>query len=367
MIECKDLWLTYPGASQPSVCGVSLSLVPGEFVTLLGPSGCGKTSTLRSVAGLEMPSEGAIRIGESTVFDSARGVQIPTHSRDISMVFQSYAIWPHMSVQENVAFPLEVARTPREETRSRVREALRMVGLDAFAERSATQLSGGQQQRVAIARALVRRSSVMLLDEPLSNLDAKLREQMRLELRELIKTVGLTALYVTHDQEEALMLSDRIALMSAGQIVEQGTPQDLYLRPSTCFGATFLGAAEVFDVVGVNGRQISTSDGPLELSSEAVRVNHVAHVAIRPEAILATQTHAMPATDAPGANRWRGKLVSAIFSGRQQQLVVELASGRRVNVLAPPTNGFRLDEPIELELLAERLMPLTAEATASDS
>ena len=356
MIECKDLWLTYPGAAQASVCGVSLSLAPGEFVTLLGPSGCGKTSTLRSVAGLEAPSSGSIRIGQSLVFDGAKGVQTPTHSRDISMVFQSYAIWPHMTVQQNVAFPLEVARTAREEIRTRVEDALRMVGLSAYATRSATQLSGGQQQRVAIARALVRRSSVMLLDEPLSNLDAKLREQMRLELRELIKTVGLTALYVTHDQEEALMLSDRIALMSSGRILEEGTPQELYLRPRTRFGATFLGAAEIFDVAGICGSDIDTPDGPLQLTVEA---GGVAHVAIRPEAIVATQSGCAPGASAsPVANRWSGRLVSAIFSGRQQQLVVELHSGRRVNVLAPPTSAFRVGAPITLEFPAERLMPL---------
>ncbi len=353
MIECKDLWLTYPGASQPSVCEVSLALAPGEFVTLLGPSGCGKTSTLRSVAGLETPSAGSIRIGQDIVFDSVRGIQKPTHARDISMVFQSYAIWPHMSVQQNVAFPLEVAHLPRDQIRTRVEEALRMVGLGEFAARSATQLSGGQQQRVAIARALVRRASVVLLDEPLSNLDAKLREQMRFELRELIKTVGLTALYVTHDQEEALMLSDRIALMSAGRIVEEGSPLELYLRPRTRFGATFLGAAEVFDVASARGREVQTTDGALELGEEA---GSVAHVAIRPEAIVVTQSD-----DAPGRNRWRGQLVSALFSGRQQQLVVELAGGRRLNVLAPPTMAFRVQEPVTLEFPVERLMPLAAQ------
>jgi len=287
------------------------------------------------------------------VFDGKRGIQTPTHARDISMVFQSYAIWPHMSVQQNVAFPLEIARMPREQIRARVEEALRMVGLGALAARSATQLSGGQQQRVAIARALVRRASVMLLDEPLSNLDAKLREQMRLELRELIKTVGLTALYVTHDQEEALMLSDRIALMSAGRIVEQGAPMELYLHPRTRFGATFLGAAEVFDVMRAKGREIDTPEGALELHQD---IADIAHVAIRPEAILATQ-----ADHAPGANRWGGRLVSAIFSGRQQQLVVELSGGRRVNVLASPTTLFRVQESITLELPAERLMPLAGD------
>ncbi len=356
MVECRDLWLTYPGAAQPSVCGVSLALAPGEFVTLLGPSGCGKTSTLRSVAGLETPSAGAIVIGGTPVFDSAQRLEVPTHARDIAMVFQSYAIWPHMTVQQNVAFPLEIARVPREEIRQRVDEALRMVGLQAVAGRSATQLSGGQQQRVAIARALVRRSAVMLLDEPLSNLDAKLREQMRLELRQLIKTVGLTALYVTHDQEEALMLSDRIALMSAGRIVESGTPLDLYLRPRTLFGATFLGAAEIFDVTQVQGRQVRTDAGVLELAEP---MDGIAHVAIRPEAI------ALRAADAPaGPNQWAGRLESVIFSGRQQQLVVQLRGGRRVSVLAPPTLALRAGDSVTLELPADRLMGLVAD-TAS--
>jgi iron(III) transport system ATP-binding protein len=356
MVECRDLWLTYPGAAQPSVCGVSLALAPGEFVTLLGPSGCGKTSTLRSVAGLETPTSGTITIGSTTVFDGASGLEVPTHARDIGMVFQSYAIWPHMSVQQNVAFPLEIARLPREEVRQRVDEALRMVGLSGVAARSATQLSGGQQQRVAIARALVRRSAVMLLDEPLSNLDAKLREQMRLELRQLIKTVGLTALYVTHDQEEALMLSDRIALMSAGRIVESGTPLDLYLRPRTLFGATFLGAAEIFDVTRVDGRQVETEAGALTLDAPA---DGIAHVAIRPEAIAL-----LPADAPAGPNQWPGRLESVIFSGRQQQLVVALASGRRVSVLAPPTLALKTGEAVTLALPADRLMGLVADTAA---
>ncbi len=357
MVEIRDLWLTYPGAAQPSVCNVSLALAPGEFVTLLGPSGCGKTSTLRSVAGLEAPSAGAIIVGGAPVFDSAQRLDVPTHARDIAMVFQSYAIWPHMTVGQNVAFPLEIARVPRDESQRRVREALEMVGLDALASRSATQLSGGQQQRVAIARALVRRSAVMLLDEPLSNLDAKLREQMRLELRELIKTVGLTALYVTHDQEEALMLSDRIALMSAGRIVETGTPLDLYLRPRTLFGATFLGAAETFEVTRADGSSVQTPDGPLQLDSPA---QGLTHVAIRPEAIVATQAPA-PAR----ANQWSGTLAGVVFSGRQQQLVVQLPGGRRITVLAPPTMAFRAGEPVTVEFPADRLMGLVNEAAPS--
>jgi iron(III) transport system ATP-binding protein len=350
MVGIESLSLTYAGAAAPSIDGVSLRVERGEFVTLLGPSGCGKTSTLRCVAGLETPGAGRITIGEATVFDGARRLEVPTHARDIAMVFQSYAVWPHMTVGENVAFPLEVARVARAQVRQRVEEALQRVGLLALAGRSATRLSGGQQQRVAIARALVRRSAVMLLDEPLSNLDAKLREQMRLELRQLIKEVGLTALYVTHDQEEALMLSDRIALMNAGRLVETGAPAALYLAPRTLFAATFLGAAEVFAVGRVDGVRVATDDGELALAAAPPRLSHVA---IRPEAIVARQRE-----DAGRPNQWRGTLRSVVFAGRQQQLVVELANGRRVGVLAPPTEPFRADAPVWLELPAERLMPL---------
>ena len=357
MVECRDLWLTYPGALQPSVCGVSLALASGEFVTLLGPSGCGKTSTLRSVAGLESPTSGSIAIGDTTVFDGARGMEVPTHARDISMVFQSYAVWPHMTVEQNVAFPLEIARVPRQEVRSRVEQALQMVGLQSLAGRSATQLSGGQQQRVAIARALVRRAAVMLLDEPLSNLDAKLREQMRVELRQLIKSVGLTALYVTHDQEEALMLSDRIALMNAGCIVEVGTPQELYLRPRTLFGATFLGSAVVFEVVRVQGQELETAHGALRVTQAS---QGLSHVAIRPEAIVVHRD-----AEPGGSNRWSGRLASVVFTGRQQHLEVEIPGGRRVPVLAPPTLELRAGDSVTLELPPDRLMTLVEQLAPS--
>jgi len=358
VVELKDLWLTYPGATQPSVRGVSLRVEPGEFVTLLGPSGCGKTSTLRSVAGLESPSSGSISIGDNEVFNGSSGVEVRTHMRDISMVFQSYAVWPHMTVSGNVAFPLEVAQLPTAEVRQRVAEALQMVGLDSFADRSATQLSGGQQQRVAIARALVRRSAVMLLDEPLSNLDAKLREQMRLELRQLLKTVGLTAVYVTHDQEEALMLSDRIALMNAGKFVEIGTPVDLYLRPRTLFGATFLGAAEIFKVVRTSGTAVETDIGVLQVQVDDAGTDFE-HVGIRPEAIRVTQ-HASP-HQIP--NQLPGTLVSAVFSGRQQQLIVQLRSGRSIHVLADATTNFAAGQTVYVELPAERLMGLQKEVS----
>jgi ABC-type Fe3+/spermidine/putrescine transport system ATPase subunit len=356
MVEIRDLWLSYPGAAQAAVQGISLSVDKGEFLTLLGPSGCGKTTTLRSLAGLETPSAGTIAIAGQPVFDASKHVAVPAHARDIAMVFQSYAIWPHMSVRQNVAFPLEVMKLSREETRKRVDEALDMVGLREFAERSATRLSGGQQQRVAIARALVRRAAVMLLDEPLSNLDAKLREQMRIELRELLKRVGMTAVYVTHDQEEALMLSDRIALMNAGRIVEIGPPRGLYLSPSTAFGAAFLGAAEVIPVIATRGRIVQTPLGELELEQEH---QDLASITIRPESI-AVRTAADASVPAP--NRRAARVLGVVFSGRQQQLRLELEAGHRLTALVDPHRAYTAGDAVQVEFPPARLMPLRKEA-----
>jgi iron(III) transport system ATP-binding protein len=351
MVEIRGLTLYYPGAAQPSVRDVSLLVQRGEFLTLLGPSGCGKTSTLRSVAGLETPRAGTIAIAGQTVFDAASGRLVPTHARDIAMVFQSYAVWPHMSVAQNVAFPLEVAGRGATEVARRVSEALERVGLSTLAQRSATALSGGQQQRVAIARALVRDAAVMLLDEPLSNLDAKLREQMRVELRQLLKSVGMTAIYVTHDQEEALMLSDRIALMDQGRIVEAGSPRKLYLSPRTTFGATFLGAAEVIAVECTRpDGWLDTAVGPLATSTDGPAP---ARLAIRPESIV---LH--PPQGAPGPNRFAARVVSAVFCGRHQQVLLECAGGRRLTAITDAYRPLAAGDPIDVELPQQRLIPL---------
>jgi iron(III) transport system ATP-binding protein len=214
-------------ASVGGVRGVTFDIAAGEFYTLLGPSGCGKTTALRSVAGLEVPSSGVIEIDGQPVFDDARRISVPASERGLGMVFQSYAVWPHMSVRENVAFPLQMskARIGRQEIARRVDRILSTVGLDSYAERSAHQLSGGQQQRLSLARALVSEPKLLLLDEPLSNLDALLRDQMRVELRRLQKDAGVATLYVTHDQSEALALSDRIAVMNNGAIEQIGPPR----------------------------------------------------------------------------------------------------------------------------------------------
>ncbi len=242
-IEVEDLCIQY--GAVVAVRGVSFAVQPGEQLTLLGPSGCGKTTTLRARAGLERPSAGTIRIGGHVVYSSAQRIDIPAEKRGLSMVFQSYAIWPHMTVFDNVAYGLRVRKRPRAEIAARVREALDLVQMGAFAARRASQLSGGQQQRVALARACAFSPQVLLFDEPLSNLDAKLRADMRIELRELQHRLGVTSVYVTHDLEEALAMSDRIAVMRDGVIEQAGTPTEIYARPRNAFVADFVGSSNL--------------------------------------------------------------------------------------------------------------------------
>jgi iron(III) transport system ATP-binding protein len=231
------------------VDGVSFRLERGEILSLLGPSGCGKSTTLRMIAGIETPDAGEIRIGGTLVASSSERTFVPAERRDIGLVFQSYAIWPHMTVAENVSYPLEVRHTKKAEISRRVSEVLALVGLGGFERRAATTLSGGQQQRVALARALVYNPRLLLLDEPLSNLDARLRDDLRIELRRIQRELGLTVLYVTHDQVEALSLSDRIAVMQQGQIVQVGSPAAIYDAPWSSFVQTFFGRSLVLDGV----------------------------------------------------------------------------------------------------------------------
>jgi len=230
-----------------AVAGVDLTVSKGEHVTLLGPSGCGKTTTLRAIAGLERPSAGRIAVEGAPVFDAAEGLDTPPEKRGFSMVFQSYAIWPHMTVSENVGFGFRVRGIARDKARPAVERALSLVDLADYADRPASQLSGGQQQRVALARAIAYETKVVLLDEPLSNLDAQLRVAMRGELGELRRRLGFTAIYVTHDQEEAFVLSDRIIVMRAGRVEQEGTPAALHRAPRTRFVASFLGMKNILN------------------------------------------------------------------------------------------------------------------------
>lgn len=272
--------------------GISLNVPEGSLYTFLGPSGCGKTTTLRCVAGLERPDGGRIMIDGQTVYASGERVYVPTNKRPIGMVFQSYAIWPHMTVAENVAYPLTIQRRPKDEIRRKVAEVLKIVGLDGLEDRPAPKLSGGQQQRVAFARALINEPKVMLLDEPLSNLDAKLRVQMRAEIKALQRRTNITTIFVTHDQSEALAISDQIAVMHGGVLIEVGTPYQLYTRPKRRFTATFLGLTNLIEgkVLEVNGDgkpgKMETKKGILQfIPSTTLRKDQAAVISIRPENI----------------------------------------------------------------------------------
>ena len=252
LLEVSGLEKAYPGNSEiPAVNGVDFTVEEGHFYTLLGPSGCGKTTTLRCIAGLERPTGGRVVVDGQLMSNAGKRQFVPSHRRPMGMVFQNYAIWPHLSVLENVAFPLKVGkgRVGKKEILRRVEEALAVVQLSDYIGRPATQLSGGQQQRLALARALVREPKILLLDEPLSNLDAKLRDAMRAELRSIQRRLGITTLYVTHDQAEALSMSNRIAVMSAGRMVQVGTPREIYTAPSTRFVADFIGESNFLEGV----------------------------------------------------------------------------------------------------------------------
>lgn len=252
-IEIRNLTKRF--GSSAAIGDLSLRFSPGKIAVLLGPSGCGKTTTLRCIAGLEDPDSGEILIEGESVFDATRGLNVPPERRDIGMVFQSYAIWPHMTVFENVALPLKARHLGHDEVARRVSQTLATVGLEALAQRSATKLSGGQQQRVALARCLASHPKLILLDEPLSNLDAKLRVEMRAEIKELQRKLRATMLFVTHDQEEALSLADEIFLFDYGRMVQSGTARELYFHPRTRFAAEFLGKANLIPLRLADGAQ----------------------------------------------------------------------------------------------------------------
>ena len=312
-----------------AVNNVSLDVLEGEFVTLLGPSGSGKTTTLMLIAGFEQPTSGEIRIRGASV------VARPPEKRDIGMVFQSYALFPHMSVFDNVAYPLRTRRLPATEVAERVARVLDAVRMSGFGERYPRQLSGGQQQRVAVARALVYRPSLLLMDEPLGALDKKLREEMQTELKGLQRTLGVTTLYVTHDQQEALTLSDRVAIMNAGDIVQVGAPLDLYEHPATDFVAGFLGDVNTLDgvvadtadgvarIAVVDGVEVAASATPPTPAGKRVRLT------IRPERLdIVTAA-------AGGANCWPGRVREATFRGELVRYTVELHPGTVITVSRP--------------------------------
>lgn len=272
----------------------NLDVADGEFISFLGPSGCGKTTTLRMIAGFEKPSEGIITIGDTEISNAAKGFFMAPEKRGIGMVFQSYAVWPHMNVVDNVGYPLKIQNIPKEERLDRVMKMLELVHLKEYAERFPNQLSGGQQQRVALARALVARPSLLLLDEPLSNLDAKLRESMRFEISGIQKELGITVIYVTHDQSEAMTMSDRIVVMSMGKVQQIGRPFEIYTKPANQMVADFIGLVNFIpaetkgDRIFIKGHESLSFPNPKNIVGEAV-------IAVRPENISLSKTGGMVA------------------------------------------------------------------------
>jgi len=365
MFAIENLRKTYraPGhAAVHAVDGISLAIASGRFITLLGPSGCGKTTTLRCLAGLERPDAGRIVLDDTIVFDSGAGVFVPASERGIGMVFQSYAIWPHMTVFENVAFPLRVARGRRHgpaEIRDRVIRALDLVHLSGYEDRPSTALSGGQQQRLALARGIVHEPKMLLLDEPLSNLDAKLREQMRVELKRLQRRLGVTTVYVTHDQSEALALSDEIAVFEAGRIVQCGSPQEIYRAPNSRFVADFIGSAN-FIAGTVNGpvrddalTPVATPQGTLLCAfASAVDPGARVLVTVRPEDFTLADQH-------PGAglNVLTGKIAYRVFLGEMIEYIVDHGGGE-IRVRARPGSEFAVGQAVHLGISPEKCIGL---------
>jgi iron(III) transport system ATP-binding protein len=322
-IEVENLSIRY--GNVMAVEAVSFAVAAGQQLTLLGPSGCGKTSTLRAVAGLEKPTAGVIRIGGRAVFDGKRSLNIPAEQRGMSMVFQSYAIWPHMTVFDNVAYGLRVRGESGAALKEKVHHALSLVKMDTYAERNASALSGGQQQRVALARACAFSPTVLLFDEPLSNLDAKLRSEMRIELRELQRRLGVTSLYVTHDLEEALAMSDQIVVMRSGLVEQSGTPAEIYRYPRTAFVADFVGSANLISGQVVGNQ---SSNGAVSLrTSDGHVIQGVTHGRpVGAEGTLSVRTvHLALTADQPAgmANTWPVTVIRAVFLGDITQLHVQ--------------------------------------------
>jgi len=368
MLTVRALSSDYPGGRGVPINAVqelAFDVPQGKFFTLLGPSGCGKTTTLRSIAGLERPRAGEITVDTTVVFSATDGVFIPPNRRGFGMVFQSYAIWPHMSVYQNVAFPLVAGRLriPKGEVRERVLRVLDTVALGDVARRDATKLSGGQQQRLALARALVLEPKVLLLDEPLSSLDAKLRERMRFELKRLQRELRVTTVYVTHDQSEALALSHQIGVMNEGRLVQVGSPRDIYGRPTNPFVADFVGTTNFLrgTVASVEaGSPILHVDSELggvtALATLPMRVGDAVVLTVRPEDVeLSEGTIA-------GLNTWNATVDQKVFLGEAIDFRVRIEN-RVLLSRAHPRLSTRIGKPIHVAIAPDKLLALAAADT----
>ena len=342
-----------------AVDGISLQMPAGEFFSMLGPSGCGKTTTLRMIAGFEQPTSGRI------LLDGHDMALTPPHKRNVNTVFQNYALFPHLNVFDNVAFGLRRHKQPKAEIRRRVADALELVQLTGLEKRKPSQMSGGQQQRVALARALVLQPAVLLLDEPLGALDAKLRKALQIELKALQQQVGITFIYVTHDQEEALTMSDRIAVMSDGRVEQVGPPQDLYEEPTTTFVADFLGVSNLMTVTaqGESNRRCKVALGEFELyaSNGDVSTTGETRMVIRPERVRLEEHQST------GENRIPGMVERVVYLGNANQIIVGLAHGERIQALVQNTGdelAYRQGDPVRAYMPAEALRVLTDTGTA---
>ena len=351
------------GTKVPAVDGIDLEVAQGEFVVLLGPSGCGKTTLLRCIAGLESPDHGEITIHGDRHYVSAEGLDSSPNKRKLGMVFQSYALWPHMKVFSNVAYPLQVKRVSRQQVRERVTEVLKTVGVGELLEQYPGQLSGGQQQRVALARALVSSDGLLLFDEPLSNVDAKVREQLRYEIRRMQQQIGFAAIYVTHDQEEAMELADRIAVLNKGRIAQLGTAQEIYETPADRYVAKFIGATNeisgsVASIEGEGRATVATEAGLVSgiLGEEGLAEGDAVSVIVRPEKCELLQTG-----KSAGVNEWLVARAATVFMGASRRvavnvggwgdLQVQFSSGEALPDIGKP---LRLRVPIECARIYRR-------------
>ena len=356
-IRLDGLSKTYPGTSQKAVDNLSLEVADGEIFTLLGPSGCGKSTTLRMVAGLEEPDAGSIYFGETAIVLTDQNLSMKPEQRNVGMVFQSYAIWPHMTVEENVAFPLKARKYTSGEIKTRVAEVLELVGMSGMEKRPGPLLSGGQQQRVALARALATEPRILLLDEPFSNLDAKLREQMRLEVKQLQKRLNIAVLFVTHDQVEALSLSDRIALMNLGIIQQKGSPQVLYEEPANEFVRDFVGKTLLFKgkvetsnpsgqmAIGIDGAPACTVFGRT-YDPESMTNGQEVFIGVRPEDV---EIHPAGSGETP-AGMLAGAVGASLFVGERIEYQISLDGQGDIIIYGDRHEPIEENEKIWLKL-----------------